>query len=189
MIYAVDLATYEVPAGADAWLDQSLLDHDAAAPVEIDVSAAGQPTLALKRVGSAWKAADLPSGRRLDAGQAAALASTIADLRVDSLLGQQPKPEWHQDRPALVLTMKDKKGKTVSWTFSKAEQSDKLVLKSSDHSWYLQLDALNARPLLDMALPARLLVASAKASAATAATPASPARAASAAAATRHALR
>ena len=187
-VYAVDLATYEVPTDADAWLDSGLLDHDAAGPVEIDVNAAGQPPLVLKRSGTAWQAEGLAADRRLDAARAGALATAIADVKVDSLLGSQAQPQWHQDRPELVLAMKDPQGRTVTWILSRPDKSDKVVLKSSDRPWYLQLEPLNARPLLDAAAPDKLVVAAHGAAAPASAASAS-GDAASATAAGRHAQR
>jgi hypothetical protein len=162
-VYAVDLATYEVPTGADAWLDTGLLDHDTAQLAEIDVTVPGKPTLELQRSGTSWQAKGLAPDQQLAASQATALVSAIGDVKVDALLGEQPKPAWHQDQPALVLVMKDQAGKSVTWTLLKQDKTEEVVLKASDHPWYLALQPINAQPLLAAAAPDKLVVAAAPA--------------------------
>jgi hypothetical protein len=184
-VYAVELASYELPTDADDWLDAGLLAHDVATPVEIDIAAAGSPALTLKRSGSSWRAEDLAPDRRLDAGKAAALATAIAGVKVDAALGERVRPEWRQDQPVLQLAMTDKEGKRVTWTLSKPEKGEEVVLKSSDRPWYLKLQPVNARPLLDAAAPDKLVVAAAPPGQAASA----PVAAASAAPATQHARR
>jgi Domain of unknown function (DUF4340) len=173
-VYAVELASYELPTGADEWLDNAMLGHEAGAPTEIDVALADKPQLALKKAGAGWQADGLPAGRSVSATQADALAAAMAGVKVDAVLGEQALPAWQQDKPELTLTMKDKQGKTVTWTLSKTTKGDFHVLKSSDKPWYLKLETFHARPLLDAAAPDKLVVAAAPAAAAPAASGATP---------------
>ncbi|HSN34685.1 MAG TPA: DUF4340 domain-containing protein [Ideonella sp.] len=166
-VYSVDLAAYELPTGADEWLDTRLLHRDAASLASIEVAAGDAKPLVLERVAqaadghAAWRADGLDDGRRLDASKAAALADAIANLKVDRVLGTAARAEWQQDRPELTLTLKDAKGQATTWTLSKARSGDTHVLKASDRPWYLELKSWNAQPLLDAAARDKLLVAAA----------------------------
>ncbi|HXF44761.1 MAG TPA: DUF4340 domain-containing protein [Burkholderiaceae bacterium] len=165
-VYAIELAAYEVRTAPADWLDQSLLMRDAAALAEIAVAAAGKPTLTLRRAqrkegdqtSSTWEA---ESGQSVDQAKASALADAIVNLKVDAVLGKEPKPEWRLDQPDLRLTLKDTQGKTSQWSISKAKSGDIHVLKASDQSWYLEIKSWNARPLLEAAVPDKLLAAAA----------------------------
>jgi hypothetical protein len=165
-VYAVELAAYEVRTAAADWLDQSLLKRDAASLAEIAVATAGKPALTLRRserkegerTSLSWEAV---GGGRVDEARATALADAIVNLKVDAVLGAEPKPEWRQDQPELRLTLKDAQGKTVVWNISKAKSGESHVLKASDRPWYLEVKSWNARPLLEAAAPDRLLAAAA----------------------------
>lgn len=164
-VYSVALATFELPTGPSAWLDPGLLGKDAARLTEIDIAAAGKPPLTLQqaaaKTGGAgkWDEPGLPADRRIDANQAAALAHAIADLKVDAVLGTSAKAEWQQDQPQLALTFRNGGSAPVTWTLSKPKQGDFLVLKASDHPWFLEVKSYDARPLLDASAPDKLVVA------------------------------
>jgi Domain of unknown function (DUF4340) len=166
-VYAVDLATYDVPTKAARWLAADPLDEKVADLDEIDITPAAKPTLVLDRdaKGKAPKAQDdwqvpgLASGKRVDEDQAAALANAIDNLQVDEILGTEVKPEWKQNPPALTLALTNKNGKRATWTLTKPAKGDFYVLKASDRPWYLELKAWNARPLLNAADEGKLVVA------------------------------
>jgi hypothetical protein len=161
-VYAIELPAYEVRTAAVDWLDQALLKREAASLAAIEVGFAGKAALTLRRAerkegeqtSVVWEAA---GEHRVDAARAAALVEAIANVRVDAVLGTEPKPQWRQDRPELRLTLTDTQGKSVVWTISKADGGDTHVLKASDRPWYLELKSWNARPLLDAAAPEKLL--------------------------------
>ncbi|QID16927.1 DUF4340 domain-containing protein [Nitrogeniibacter mangrovi] len=163
-VYAVDLATFDLPTDAGAWLDASLLDADAQGATEIDLTAAGKAPLTLRKgtgKDATWTLADTPAGKHLDADHAATLASTLAGLKADTVLGTTAQPAWQQDTPALTVTLKHKDGAPVTWTLSKPAKGNTYVLKSSRHPWYVQLQAWSARPLLEAAAADTLVVADA----------------------------
>ena len=165
-VYAIELAAYEVRTAPADWLDQSLLKRDVATLTEIAVVAAGKPSLTLRRTErkegdkttATWEA---ESGQSIDQAKATALADAIVNLKVDAVLGKEPKPEWRLDQPELRLTLKDTQGKTVVWSISKAKSGDIHVLTASDRPWYLEVKSWNARPLLEAAVPDKLLAAAA----------------------------
>lgn len=164
-VYAVELATYELRTEPTDWLDRGLLTRDSAALAEVAIATAGK-ALALRRIerkegeqtSVVW---EVDNGQRVDATRATALADAIANLKVDAVLGTEPKPEWRQDQPELRLTLKDAQGKTAVWTLSKAKSGDIHVLKASDRPWYLELKSWSAKPLLEAAAPDKLLAAGA----------------------------
>jgi hypothetical protein len=162
-VYAVALATYDLPAAADKWLDAGVLDKEAKDVTQIALAAAGKPTLTLHRDGAqgkgAWTLPDVPPDKRLDHDRAAALANVVARVRIDAVLGTQANPEWRQDKPELELTLGGKDGKSVHWILSKPEKADYYVLKSSGEPWYFRVEAWNARPVLDAAAEDKLVVA------------------------------
>jgi hypothetical protein len=49
-VYSVDVAPYDLPAGAAEWLDKALLQRDAATLARIEVADAGKPAITLRRV-------------------------------------------------------------------------------------------------------------------------------------------
>jgi hypothetical protein len=192
-VYPVNLATFDMPTDGAQWLDRALLAGDAANLAEIVVTQSGREPVTLRHPNAdrhggqaddapapaakatpdksgetppaapAWRGADLPAGRHLDATQAAALAHAITGMHVDGVLGTQAKPEWQQDAPQLRLTLKDTAGRAVTWTISQMQGGDDRVLKSSNAPWYLQVKSWNARPLLDAADRDKLIVADAAA--------------------------
>jgi hypothetical protein len=101
-------------------------------------------------------------GKRVDDGRAQALAASIANLRIDAVLGTQPLPDWQQDRPQLHMTLKDAQDQAVTWALSKPKTGDSYVLKASDRPWYFELKEWAAKPLLDAAARDALMGGGAK---------------------------
>ncbi len=164
-VYAVGLATYEMPDRASDWLDPDLLKRDPDQLASVAVNWPGGASLKLVRQNTkgdepmpAWKAEGLAAGENLEPTRAEALVRAIAGVRVDGVFGTQAKPEWQQGRPELSLTLVTKDGKRTSWTLFKPKTGDSHVLKSSDRSWYLELKSWSAKPLLDAAVRDKLVV-------------------------------
>jgi Domain of unknown function (DUF4340) len=214
-VYNVDLATYELPTQPSGWFDAGILEGDAKAFSQLQVTASGQPTLTLLRQkrppapataaktaanstaasksvatsqsasadAPVWVAPMLPPGSEVNGAHADALARDVADLRVDSILGMSPQPEWQQDRPLLTLVIHTDKrpGQADTWTLSapranananaprpraahatgaagaKASAPEYYVLKDSAHPWYFKVSAETGKQLLDASQPATLL--------------------------------
>jgi hypothetical protein len=162
-VYAVALATYDLPTESDKWLDARVLDKETKDVTQIALAPAGKSALTLRRDDGegkdAWKLAEVPPDKRVDSKNAAALASVVAGVRIDAVLGTQAQPQWRQDKPELGLTLTGKDGKTVNWVLSKPEKADYYVLKSSGEPWYFRVEAWNARPVLEAAAEDKLVVA------------------------------
>jgi hypothetical protein len=112
----------------------------------------------------AWSADGLNGSERLDPAKADALARTIANLRIDNVLGTQPQPDWQQEPPQLRLTLTDANDKSVTWTIVKPKTGDSHVLKASDKPWYFELKSWDAQPLLDAAAHDKLVTLASAAS-------------------------
>ena len=120
-----------------------------------------------------WEARGLAAGEQLDRTAAGELARKIAGLQVSGVLGIEADPEYRQESPELVLTLKPGGGGTVTWTLSKPEQGEEYVLKSSEHPWYFELAAWSARPIVEEGRRSALVIAPEPAPDAAVASPAS----------------
>jgi Domain of unknown function (DUF4340) len=185
-VYAIDLASYELPAQASDWFDADLLQHNPASLTELQVthphdmltlvrqSAPAAPASAPKSAASSntappappvspiaqpamWIDSTLPAGQHLNNANADSLAQAAAQVVVSGVLGTAPKPEWQQEHPALALTLKDNTGHTESWTVSQPTSGDFYVLKSSAQPWYFSLSSGTGKQLLDASARSTLL--------------------------------
>lgn len=159
-VYTVDLPTYELPTDSGAWLSGDLLRGDAAKLAEIDIAKGAAKGLVSGRMQlvrthgtdkqpDSWADPGLPAGQQLDGARTEALAQQLARLHVDAVLGTAARPEWQQDHPELVLTLKDEKSHEVDWTLSRPQEGDFYVLKSSSQPWFFSLSAAVGKELVD----------------------------------------
>jgi hypothetical protein len=155
-VYAVDLATYELPTDAASWLNTDVLHDDVVKLTELDVESAKGDKVELRKqaatdqqASSTWTDPALTGDKHIDSAHAEALADQLSQLRVDGVLGTELKPEWQQDHPVLTLQMKDDKSHSVGWTVSKPTSGDYYVLKSSAHPWYFSVSSSAAKAMMD----------------------------------------
>ncbi len=186
-IYAVNLATYEIPVKAAEWEDRTVLQipqHDIAG-IDVDGlqlrrAAAEQKTSQAAPAATAnssaksvvptaaptmWQAAQLSTGEHIDAAAVDKLAGQLADLRIGDVLGKTAKPEYGLDNPALQLTVVRKDGKSVQYQFGKMTAGTDYVLKSSLRDEYFELPTYLAQSLLGAAKRQALVPSTAVASA------------------------
>jgi hypothetical protein len=184
-VYAIDLASYDLPTQASDWFDANLLQRNAASLTELQIThphdaltlvrpstpaAASAPKATANANANAaapvaspveqpavWTASALPAGQHLNTANADSLAQAAAEVSVTGVLGTAPKPEWQQEHPALALTLKDNKGHTESWTVSQPTSGDFYVLKSSAQPWYFSLSSGAGKQLLDASTRSTLL--------------------------------
>jgi hypothetical protein len=155
-VYAVDLATYELPTDTASWLNTDVLHDDVAKLTELDVESGKGDKVELrkqtatdKQASSTWTDPALTGDKHIDSAHAEALADQLSQLRVEGVLGTELKPEWQQDHPVLTLEMKDDKSHSVGWTLSKPASGDYYVLKSSTHPWYFSVSSSAAKAMID----------------------------------------
>ena len=177
-VYAVGLATYELPIREADWLDRSLLQREAGALASIEIIRDGEQRVKLvheQGAGegepvSAWRGEGLAEGESLDPAKADALVRALTGLRIDGVLGTEARPEWQQDKPLVTFGIEDRDGKRQDWILSKPSAGNMHVLKASDRPWYFDLKEWNVKSLLESADRGALIVtAKAEASASAAA--------------------
>lgn len=166
-VYAVDLATYELPTDIAAWLNADVLHQDVGQLTGLDISGGkGEKVELVKQPGadkdrkaaSTWTDPALTGDKHIDSSHAEALADQVSQLRIEGVLGTQLKPEWQQDHPVLSLQLKDDKSHSVDWTLSKPASGDFYVLKSSAHPWYFSISASAAKGVIDAGQRDQLVV-------------------------------
>jgi hypothetical protein len=122
--------------------------------------AAKKDDAASKPAAPAWSAEGLGTNERIDPAKVDELVQSIANLRVDGVLGTQPQPEWQKETPALRVTLAGAQDKTVTWTLTRIKPDGTHVLKTSDQPWYFELKSWDASPLLDAAAKEKLVAGS-----------------------------
>ena len=158
-IYALGVASYDVPTTSGAWIDTKLLQIPADEIASIDVHGPHGTAVALTRTVSGkqapgpWHATGLAPGRPLNLAKAGALVRAIDELRVDDVLGELVSPDWRTAAPLATLTIGRQGVPAVTWTLSKPKTGARYVLKSSSEPWYFSIDSTTAQPLLDAAAP------------------------------------
>jgi hypothetical protein len=180
-IYAVNLATYDVPVKAESWEDTSLLefpekDIQSIAVDNLTLTREASPAPAAKGAGTgaapaaagagagagaatggtaksqpAWQASALGAGESLDSDAADRLATQVANLHFGSVLGKQDEPDYGLAQPALQLTVTRKDGKTVDYTLGKMADGKAYALKVSTQDEYFRVPTYSAQNLLNAA--------------------------------------
>lgn len=141
-VLAVPFNTWEASAKADDWLDKDILRLS-----EADIQKVELPDLVLQRDGDVFKLADLAPGEETYTQTARSLIGQLANLRIQSLLGSEDKPEYHQDSPTLEVTVTEKDGTQLTYRFSKPEEGAYYVLKRSDLDRWLKVAEYTVKKL------------------------------------------
>lgn len=156
-VYAVDFNAWEANAKADDWIDREILKLS-----EGDIERIELAGVVLQREGDALEVANLADGQETNAQEATTLLSRLAGLRIQSLLGSEPKPAYGQDAPAFELKLTRTGGEVLSYRFSKPEEGDYYVLKRSDLEDYFAVPEITVKAIAD-AKRDRLVTAKAEA--------------------------
>jgi hypothetical protein len=151
-VYAVELASHELPVEAEGWLDTELMALDPGSIRELELV----DGVRLSRQGESWEAEGLDADRPFDPAAAEALAMRLGGLRIERLLGSEPPADLQATDPSLMLTARTDSGELV-WSLWQRGEPEAYVLHRSDRPWYAELAEWNARPLIEAASPAALL--------------------------------
>ncbi|MCC6201824.1 MAG: DUF4340 domain-containing protein [Gammaproteobacteria bacterium] len=141
-VYAVALETFEFGTGADDWIDRRIV-----ALVADDLVRIALPGFMLERADQDWRLSGLAAGERTDSEEAHVLASKIADLEVQSLLGSEEQPSYRQATPALELTVAKRDGTELTYRFSQPEHENFWVLRRSDLPYFFKVADYAVKPL------------------------------------------
>ncbi|GAB6042958.1 DUF4340 domain-containing protein [Endothiovibrio diazotrophicus] len=159
-IYAVKLATYDVPVKRAAWEKKDLLGMSRKEIVAIGVdglsieraappAAAGDKEDAGKQEASPAPGWILKGGEgSLDVAAADKLAGLLADLRIDEALGREVKPEYGLEKPRLAFTVTRHDGEVLSYALGSDPQGKRYTLKRSDRPEYFRVAGYVAEPLI-----------------------------------------
>ncbi len=143
-IFRGTLATYDFPVDPDKWLDPSLVKLDRKEIVELRIN-----DLTLVREKDDFLLKDAGKGKTKKS-VAANLVSTLADLKVDGVLGRKKDPSYTLDNPALLVSVKKKDGSTVEYRFAKDKKGETdYILKCSDRNEYFRVALWRINSLLD----------------------------------------
>ncbi|MCH8866168.1 MAG: DUF4340 domain-containing protein [Proteobacteria bacterium] len=144
-IFAVDFKPWEAEADADSWIDKDVLNLDAS-----DVERVEMPGFILHRVDDVLQVADLGDEEQTDDAASRALLGKLTGLRIQSLLGTENKPEYGQDEPALEFKIIRVGGESLSYRFSKLQDTPYYVLRRSDLDYYLQVAEYWVDPVIEI---------------------------------------
>jgi hypothetical protein len=155
VVFSVDYATYEIPVLPADWFDGDLLSRKAADLVSIGIDYGDHRPMRLERApgkdgaAGSWRLSPLQPGQSFSMAHADDLATALAGLHVDSVLGTDARPEWQQGHPLISWTLSGADQHPETWTLSKPDgNADYRVLKSSAHPWYFSLNPTAAASLL-----------------------------------------
>lgn len=145
-VYAVSLNTWEASATADDWIDDQVVVLDEKALTRVEMS-----DFSLQRKGEALEVTDLGEGEETDEEEAAKLVRALTGLRIQSVLGTEPRPEFKQDAPQIEIKVSREEGDDLTYRFSKPEEESHYVLKRSDVDHFLKIAEFSMKPIEEAA--------------------------------------
>lgn len=157
-IHAVKMAAYDVPLEARDWEDKSLLTLP-----KQDIRSLQLAGLEIVRAGDSdtdegetpaprWQATGLKPREQLDQDAVDKLASQLAGLRFDRVLGKEEKDEYGLSEPVLELSVKTSdSGDSISYRLGKHSDQEVYTLKLSSRPEYFRLAAHSASTLMEAA--------------------------------------
>ena len=172
-VYTVEFGLYDAPAEAEEWEDKAVLQITRDEIDRIEVAelvlrrtpgdAAGGTSAqddGPKPAPANWSGQGLQQGETLNQAGAEALAEKLAELRIGSVLGREPQPEYGLDAPQLVLTVQRNGAEAIEYRLGRRDQEKDYVLKVSSRPEYFRLPGYSAEPLIEAAGRDTLVAAS-----------------------------
>ncbi len=174
-IFALELATYDVPVQLADWEDKTVLhlaknDITAleVAGLRIEHAAPPASSPSSKQTDNqphpavtppTWEAKELEAGRHLELKSDAVdkLTRLLADLSFEKVLGRDLRQEYGLEKPLLTITLSPKTGDSITYVLGKNPKSDDYTLKISNRPEYFRLLSYQATALLEAADRKQLL--------------------------------
>lgn len=174
-IFALELATYDVPVQLTDWEDKTVLhleknDITALEIAGLRIEQAAQPASSPSSIQAdnqphpavtppTWEAKGLEAGRRLELKPDAVdkLTRVLADLSFEKVLGRDLSPEYGLEKPLLTIMLSRKTGDTLTYHLGKNPKNDDYTLKVSNRPEYFRLPSYRATALLEAADRKQLL--------------------------------
>lgn len=141
-VFAVSFDTWEAGAGADDWVDKSILALDESRITRVELGG-----VVLERHGDDLVVAGLAEDQETNTEAARAVLGGLAGLRIDSVLGKEDKPGYRREAPDLEVSVSFEDGKELVYGFSKREDEDDYVLERSDLDHYFRIPEYSVKPL------------------------------------------
>lgn len=139
-IYVVNYAAFNLPAKPEEWLDPATLSLP-----EPEVTSIGTSEWRIRRDGEVWSFEAADAGV-VNQAQAAQLASRLAALKPQSVLGTAEDPAWNMSA-ALSLSVELQDGTQHEYRLIKPEE-DHAILKRSDDPRFFRVGAFAVNELI-----------------------------------------
>ena len=134
-IFSVDFAVFEAGAENDDWIDKDILKIR-----DTDINRLEMDGICIKRTeDKALTLCDAVAGEETIRSEAASLLNRIANLRIQSVLGKKPMPEFKLDNPELVISIDLSSGGELTYRLSRPENGDHYILKASGWDYYFSV--------------------------------------------------
>jgi hypothetical protein len=140
-VYAAALDAWEANAGVSDWIDKGVLALDQGHIARIEL-----PDLTLERDGEDLRVAGLGEGEQADADAIRTLANRLANLRIESVLGEDAVPAG--DTPALTITVTRTEGDPLTYRLRKLPEGTDYLLTRSDLDHPLVVAGFGVEPLV-----------------------------------------
>jgi len=144
-VFAVAFNTWDANAKADDWIDKGILSLGGD-----DVDRVEMADFVLQREGDALNLGDLGADEQTNAVEARSLIGKLTGLRIQSVLGSDPKPEYRQDEPVLEARLVRKGGEELTYRFSKPQEGAYYVLTRSDLDYFFKVPQFAVNPIKDV---------------------------------------
>ena len=142
-VYDIDLALFDASERRDDWIARDALR----VPKE-QIEEISTPDWTLVKGEEGWQLKG--SGTAPDQAAVDGLLSRLSGLGYRGVLGTEDKPEYNQAAPMLELTLRLTDGKKRDYRISKADDSEDLVLRSSDRPWFFKLTEYDVEGLAEL---------------------------------------
>lgn len=133
-IYAIEFSAYEASVKPQDWVDKNVLHLKGD-----DIDQIQLPEFTLRREGDRFVVNAAGDNKVTADNEANALLSEVVGLSFQDVLGTENKPEYQQQRPVFSYTLRKKAGDKLRYTFSKPENKEYFVLKSSTRNEYFKV--------------------------------------------------
>jgi hypothetical protein len=158
-IYAVKMAAHDAPAKQADWEDKSILKLSTSDITTIKVNdltfkrsapeAGEQEPSPASDSPTTWKVEGVPDDKTIKPEAPEKLASLLADLSFERVLGQEGKPDYGLEKPVIEIELTQKEGETLTYRIGKIKDKEEYVLAVSNRAEYFQLANYTASSLIE----------------------------------------
>ena len=171
-VYVTKFGLYDAPLKPEDWENKSVLhiprdDVEQLSLAQLTLSrtpdtgsgAAPEAGDEQKADQANWTGEKLAEGETLNQANAEALVDKLAGLSIGGVLGDEAKPEYGLDAPALVLSVQRKDGELIEYRVGKRDKEKDYVLKTSVRPEYFRLPNYTGDALITAAKREQLVAA------------------------------